>query len=265
MIFLGIDQTGAIDNRGQPKPLAACVLIQNELRFFYLKKFNRRSLDEILGPKEIEQLQICIDCVLGLPKELKLSWRKVMQSTSKTPGYGRLHAQAFFKNLIHRYSLTKIPRREIEIVCHANSVFLEKPYQKNIQTGTFRFWKEMAEDPDWFYIPRLSGEKRRLRSSARYKRLIPIAEGYPSLAWRVLFKVKKREPEAFFSRMRENFPEVKITRSNLKLLKNDSNLADAAVLALIAKKAMPEDNLGPSTREGSILGSTQRPFKGQAK
>lgn len=247
--YLGVDQTGAINTRGEPKPLPSCLIIGNQIRPFYLKKFNQHSLSEVLSPGEFINLKICMDCVLGLPKELKLPWRMAIQKASEIKTYGRAPAQSFFREILSERKIKHIPTRQVEALCRANSVFQERPFQKNIQTGTFRFWKEMALEPHWFYVPRLSGEKKYSRSR------IPIMEGYPSLAWRLLFGVNRREPENLFRHLKTHFPEMRFSPVQLKLFQSDANLADAAVLALLARKLMNQELSGPATQEGWILGA----------
>lgn len=255
MIYLGIDQTGAIDSGGYPKPLPACLLINNQLKPIYLSRLSRQAILEVVSHEDFLRLRICIDCVLGLPREIPVSWRNAILSTLEVPGYGRTPARIYFRKLLKSAKTKQLPRRNIETLCQANSVFLEHPFQKNIQTGTFRFWKDMAQDPNWFYIPRLPAEKKRAKLSKLKDSQIPICEGYPSLAWRVLFKVKKRLPEQFPKLLRENSPNIRVTPADLKLLRADPNLADAAVLSLLAKREMTKELTSPASQEGWILGA----------
>ena len=183
-LHVGIDQTGAIDRSGTPHPLPACLINGQEVTFFYLDSFSKKDL--LKNIKSINNLVICVDCVLGLPQELALPWRKTLELIQAHQGYGRIPAKNFFLSL----SDGRIIRRQIEIACNANSVFKEKPFQKNIQTGTYRIWKDIAKAPADFAVPFLMEVPK--------KNQIPIYEGYPTLSWKLLFNLKFRQPEKFF-------------------------------------------------------------------
>lgn len=236
MIFLGIDQTGAVNTKGNPKPLPCCLIKTNVVTFFYLEKFS-----DVLA-KHNPQL-ICIDCVLGLPKSVGITLREAIQKTAEINEFGRKPAQAFFETL----AAGKNHHRKIETTLGANSVFTVHPYQKNIQTGTFRFWKEMAQSPDWFYLPAIPQEQK------NSSRKIPVVEGYPSYYWKILLYETRRQPEKIIEILKSNYPILKISKEQQKLLLKDANLADALVLAIAAQKYSHEINR-PSHTEGWILG-----------
>lgn len=236
MNFVGIDQTGAVDRRGQPKPLPTCLLEENRLSVFYAQKFSSDLL-------KLKPTLICIDCVIGLPKSIKTPLREAMKMASLQEGYGRTAAQQFFELL----SSGQKHNRQVEFDIGANSVFTIHPFQKNIQTGTFRFWKEMGLFGGWFYFPALPREKR------LQKNKIPLVEGYPSYYWKTLFNQPNRKPELIIDLLKTYKPRLKITTQEQKWLIKDPNLADAVVLALAAQKHQNEINRA-SHAEGWILG-----------
>jgi hypothetical protein len=243
MIYLGMDQTGAVDAIGRPKPIPVCLLDGNQFHLALLKTFD---LDLILGAfpnRDLSQLIICLDCVLGVPAELGLTWREAVKMTLDQEGFGKGPAQKYFRSL----GKGRIYRRRVESVCKANSMFQERPFQKNIQTGTFRFWKEMAQRPDWFYAPWVLNEI----SSSR----IPLIEGYPSLAWKLLFQVRSRQPDQLLLLLNQFYPDLKWSVAQQKQVEKDPNFADAVVLALAAKVFYSKIWDRQPSIEGWILGS----------
>lgn len=236
MSFIGIDQTGAVNSFGKPKPLPSCLIEDNKLSFFYLKQFSSELVN-------FKPEVVCIDCVLGLPNSVNISLRQAMALTQNIAGFGRSPAQHFFENLANG----ETHHRQLELQIGANSVFTVHPFQKNIQTGTFRFWKEMSVNPDWFYLPALSGEKNNRQNK------IAVVEGYPSYYWKSLLKQPHRKPDLIIQILKKNYPMFKMNAEAKTQLYKDANLADALVLALAAQKYKNEINRRSST-EGWILG-----------
>lgn len=221
-LFLGIDQTGAITKAGRPKPLEAMLLREGELIPCRLERLTQSALCKALAWPEIpSSLTIIADCVLGLPQGVRPGFYEALARAGQTDAFGRLAAQAFFESLERAEPL---PRREVEVRCKANSVFQTHPFQKNIQTGTFRMWKDLAAEPGWFHFPVLDSGGARAST--------PIFEGYPSLSWKQLFGVNKRSPERLAALIQIRFPEINISVETKALIEKDPNLADAAVLAL---------------------------------
>lgn len=251
MLYLGIDQTGAVSTSGGPKPLPVCALHRNELHFLYLPSLQRSELEAILGPLIPSKTKIILDCVLGLPSTVPLSLRQAIVASQNTEGYGRKVAAEFFQS-IRNTPLEELPRRRVEVLAKANSVFQERPFQKNIQTGTFRLWKEMGMDSTWYRFPHLCEEA--------LSKKIPIFEGYPSYSWKYLFQTKHRTPESFPSLLKKYFPKLQLDKSSQKLIYKDPNLIDAAVLAIHAS-ILPKRSFSPpkklcaiAPQEGWILG-----------
>lgn len=241
-IYLGIDQTGAIDQKGRPKPLPACLIKNNQIHLFYLESFSQKALETYIDRKKFHRLLICADCVLGLPKSLSINWRQALTHIENFEGYGRNPASRYFKFL----AKGKEPRRAIEIACGANSVFKEKPFQKNIQTGTYRFWKDISKNKSDFYAPTLENQF--------HPQQLKVFEGYPSLSWKLLFSVKKRRPQDLRKLLKKRFPAIKFQMQHLRMVEKDPNLADALLLALTMRKFRREALLIKPHVEGSILG-----------
>lgn len=244
-VYIGIDQTGAINAKGIPKPLPACALIKNEVHFFYLSKLDRIEIERHVGTLNPNQTFVCLDCVLGVPDSLEYTFSEVLQKIHIVEGYGRKIASKFFREI----GDGKIHHRKIEIQLKANSVFQEYPFQKNIQTGTFRFWKEISENHDDFYIPALEKQKNKLQ--------IPLIEGYPTHIWKTALKSKFRRPENLVLILKGLSSELNWNHKHTSLVKKDPNLADAFVLAFGVKylyKPTKSKRLNP---EGQILGFEQ--------
>lgn len=231
MIFIGVDQTGAVQKNGTPKPLPIAVVHTNKkicLSVGYISSFSNTEIHKFLASQNQrefnkEDIQILMDCVLGLPQDVytnQKSFRDFLLLALKHQGYGRSPAQTFFKKLRGN---KPILNRTAETLAKANSVFVEHPFQKNIQTGTFRLWKELGTDLQNFYIPYMEPKK-----SNAYR----IYEGYPSLSWKVLFGTSYREPKKFLLHVKKFFHNLHIDIHSKRLIKKDPNLADAATLAL---------------------------------
>lgn len=236
MIFLGIDQTGAVDRLGKPKPLPACLIKNNSVNLFYLDHFSEHI-------QKLKPDLVCIDCVLGLPVTTQVSLREAIAQTKAYEKFGRAAAQDFFAKLGGGTKHT----RSVEVKLKANSVFTVHPFQKNIQTGTYRFWKEMADSPDWFYLPALPHEKKSKSNK------IPVVEGYPSYYWKTLLKKNHRSPKELLEILKSTYPKLVFLKADIKLLEKDENLADALLLALAAREFKNDLNR-KSHPEGWILG-----------
>jgi len=238
-IFIGIDQTGASRRGGRAAaPLKMSVLAPNSRgRFQLIPKILSAVSPRALGEHAVldSRTLLAIDCVFGLPAAC---WKKkknqagalweLMKSTQGSPLYGRGPAEDFFQTLVRSpIESPKLPRRECELHCKANSVFLARPYQKNIQTGTYRIWKDLAsESADrWFHLWPFEDEK--------VSRDLPwIFEGYPSHLWREIFNFKTRQPERIGEIFSLFKSEITVTSKDLALLQSNADFADSAILAL---------------------------------
>lgn len=241
-VYVGVDQTGAVTRKQVPRPLPACLIRGRKVSFHYLNSFSRTEFEKIIPDISVARPLICVDCVFGLPQKLSHSWLKVMQLIKKSDGYGRKPAENFFKQL----GGGQILRRKIEIALGGNSVFQEKPFQKNIQTGSYRIWKDISQKSEDFYLPALE-----LRKSHRQ---LTIVEGYPTYSWKILFAVSKRSPSQLHSLVKQHRLTLNWNPKLQKAVAKDPNLADAFILALMAKKFKRSiSSLNPQ-KEGSILG-----------
>lgn len=242
--IIGVDQTGAVRG-GKPKPLPCTVLLRRSSgwdlfslgetgRPLSLPNFSAQSIAQILEPYRHPldaNVGILVDCVLGLP------WRTWKQ-TGEKPGdlravirhcvlenaYGKAASETFFGRW--KQEGEEICQRECERVSGSNSVFLTVPHQKNIQTGTYRIWRDLALAGDedsfsfWPFDPVDRGRPW-------------IFEGYPSFYWKHLFGKRVRKAASFPSVLAAARGYGLCIRAEQRArLSQDPDLADAAVLAL---------------------------------
>jgi len=214
--FIGIDQTGASLNNGKSaKPLPVCVARETEKGKWqvHTQKEKKPLTLPALTSDHIKDLLECLnlsnglkktaliaDCVLGLPKAVFHSkkkgsdclWNLFQEAAAFKLGekeFGRDVAEKFFEHLLPPKSKS-YPRRVCEVWSESNSVFRSKPYQKNIQTGTFRMWKELGQNPTpWTYLWPYS-EVENDRNDLPW-----IFEGYPSLIWKDYLGLSHRNPK----------------------------------------------------------------------
>ncbi|NBW99478.1 hypothetical protein EBR03_07895 [bacterium] len=261
-LIIGIDQTGAASQKGKnAKPLPVCVLgLNHDCRWQVVTEFKRKKLQlKTLSPSELEELLtrleievplkkvgLAVDCVLGLPRKFVKKppkgrpylWEVFREAAEFNKGgkeFGRDVAEAFFSKWVATHSKS-YPRRTCEKISGSNSLFQSRPYQKNIQTGTFRIWKELGRTPtDWIRIwpfekmknPQLQGPW--------------IFEGYPSLLWKEVLKSPNRKPSALKSLVSARFPKLQI--DTWKHVQTDPDHADAFVLALGAAALLTQNQL----------------------
>lgn len=184
-------------------------------------------------------LAMMVDCVFGLPADVSRAlghsprgaahiWRLFRRAADR-PGdarFGRAVSEAFFADLVRdsRLSFDPLPRRDCERACMANSVFLTRPFQKNVQTGTHRIWRDLGE------------------GARAWTRIWPfdapapgtwLFESYPSLLWRELFGLRTRLRPALRAAATAYFRKrAKVTVDDWDFITADPERADAAVLAL---------------------------------
>ncbi len=245
-IFIGIDQTGAVNHKGKPKPLNVSVIdLRKKPQYFtglQIAGLNLETIQQLLAknifPIEKEKILICVDSVFGLPEVLKIKPKKVFQTAKKfsfkDKHYGAETAFEFFRQFL---TTEQIPERTVEKLVKANSVFNLKPYQKNIGCGSFRVIKDLAQDSDWFSLwPFDKMEKQYI-----------IAEGYPSYFWRSKLNCKTRDL-------------LFLSKKFKKLQFSNLDQADSFVLAYGASQSLQNllnIKLNNKTRlEGWILGVT---------
>ncbi len=223
-IFVGIDQTGAVNQNGEPKPLNVSLIDLRKDPIYQtglkIAKLNSENIQLLLKNNipdiKKQKVLICVDTVFGLPKILKVKPKKIMHFAEKfsfkNKIYGAETANQFFNQFLIS---TDIPQRKVETLVKANSVFNLKPYQKNISCGSYRIIKDLSQDPNWFSLWPFD----------KLDKQFIIAEGYPSYFWRSELNCKSRDL-LFLSK---KFNKLKF--SNL-------DQADSFVLAYGASKSL---------------------------
>jgi len=250
-VILGIDQTGATyPGRTQAKPLPLVVATRQDKKWklqtqykgstLYLKKLDRLGIENILEQMGVvcplPQVACIVDCVFGLPAQLLSSsqrgsdylWEAFFRAADfslKEKEFGREVAQKFFS---HWWSgpETIRPRRFCEEIAQSNSVFQLRPYQKNIQTGTFRIWKDMgsAKKP-WASIWPFDERRDQGKEGGPW-----FFEGYPSLVWRKMLGASRRDSSQL--RMLTQKTGLSVQVDSWKNIESCPNRADSFVLAL---------------------------------
>jgi hypothetical protein len=245
-VFMGVDQTGAKRNkRGtRARPLSAALLFEKRegskkwtLVPLELESLTRAEVARVLAAElgadraARARLALLVDSVFGLPARcdhesgIDSIWR-LMQSTHEIDGFGRDRSEPFFKRLLPRKTpgVEFPPRRRCEELAGANSVFLTLPHQKNVQTGTFRVWKDLtSENSRWFKL--WPFESRQTSTQG-----MPwIFECYPTHFWRTMLNTPKRLPKILPQLLASR--SIEISDSDRSQLRADGDLADATVLA----------------------------------
>ncbi len=243
--FIGVDQTGAVLEGGKRcKPLPTVVAVasrRNHWRFITqdvlgkplkLKRLTladtNESLESLNVPLPSSETAFIVDCVMGLPYEVgcHLDIWQLLQQTQTTAStlFGRQPASAFFSRFWA--GAKKFPRRYCERLALSNSVFEKHPFQKNIQTGTFRLWRDLSVDShEWLNVWPFQ------RKGDGDDQLPWLFEGYPSFFWKSLFGSKTRTPSQIRTLCRK-VKGVSIEVDNWRTLEKNPDWADAFVLAL---------------------------------
>ncbi len=202
---------------------------------------------------------VLVDCVLGLPEAVfpkEKSIRDLFRQASfhlehcHLPA-GRTRAADYFKMLLAGVKMgvsisnDQFPRRTSERIARSNSVFQIHPFQKNIQSGTYRIWGDLGQKvnatkgtitADMLHIwPQDLANLKAPRVSKKH-RAISIAEGYPTYYWKNLFNSASREPKQLAELATNTFAKYgrRIICENWDLVAEKPDLADAAVLAMSA-------------------------------
>lgn len=280
--IVGVDQTGQKGTRpGTAKRLPACILTQIDdahwqFRAEKISALSRdivRDLQADAEPTGASQgTAIVVDCVIGLPAthwpsrpSADALWT-IMRQTHNFAGFGLDAASAFFRTIDRLESPGGL--RRCEEITDAQSVFVSTPVQRNIQTGTFRIWKDLTASGKsrWLYLWPFE------QPTVRAKHPVWLFEVYPSLIWRALFDGTRRDTTrlpAIIKQFGELGITVKVSRKDIGLLIKDTDLADAAVSALGALKLQQENRLWEpdrrfrrisiARREGWLIGLPSPP------
>lgn len=192
--IVGLDQTGAINSKGEPKPLfATLVCVKTEKTFINerLKNLNYESFDEIFKKNKLslkdKKVLVLIDSVFGLPATLGVKpehlLSKVKSFEHKKKKYGLETAHQFFCSFLKPQQ--QHPTRSCENLVKANSLFKKHPFQKNISCGTYRVLKQLAlSNLNYKLWP-----FHELTSETQFC----FAESYPSYIWKTLYKLPSRQ------------------------------------------------------------------------
>jgi hypothetical protein len=240
--FIGIDQTGAVDSKGNPKKLSASMIVcRGKIRKYYINlQISSLQLESIKGLIEekgysfnSESVAICVDSALGLPEAYQLEIRDLIKQSKKynfeNKSYGALTAYSFFNSL---RGAKPVYLRKVESQVGANSVFKLKPFQKNIGCGTYRILKDLSSNMNWYTL---------WPFESRNPKKVVICEGYPSYYWKTQFNLTNR-----------NLSEINRLWPGMKFLSQD--FADSFVLAWVLMKNKNELNKKWNSFEGWILG-----------
>lgn len=246
---VGVDQTGAVVASGprkgefQPLYVARIELDRSLTTRRLVLKTERSSLSELIEQALALDARtwITIDAVLGLPRSVQLPgetlWDWVDLARVAKPG--RAGAEIFFEDLLRARGIARAPGapllRRCEQLARAQSLFSPRPYQRNVQTGTLRVWKELAGLASvvrkqlgiWPWVDE--------RGSPPVAPKVILAEGYPRL-WRG--RAEPRLPGAL-----------------------DPNFRDAQQLAL-STWALLSLEAGSKTRATSSLLNVDEPGEG---
>lgn len=270
-IYLGVDQTGAVVRRVtgsvyRPLPAAIAIPLENqtiEIRAatrsgkpIHLDKFDPECVASVFlsnGITATETIAL-VDCVLGLPSSMRRTGDSLRRLLTRASAFdantaipaGRKRAAAFFQGILDKSGcgLTAKggwPLRHCEKITSSNSVFQEHPFQKNIQSGTYRIWCDLGrsvekkQDMDLRFWPHdFSRQGSGMRPKGTPSMI--IAEGYPSLYWRKIFGLASRQPAELRDAAKHAMKLLgwSVRCRDWEVIESDPDLADAVVLALAA-------------------------------
>ncbi len=224
-VFIGIDQTGAVDSKGRPKklPMAALIFQKQgwQIETSFIKGLHAEEFRNFKNLKII-----AVDSVLGLPhkvfpknKSMRDLFKQALDFEFNNKAFGMETAYQFFLTFLKNKN--EFPTRVCEQLAKANSVFQKHPFQKNIGCGTFRIWKELGQNTDWFHLYPQDEKFGELKSKPI------IIEGYPSLVWKNLLQAKYRKTEVLLKHLKKS--KIKISSPDI-----DADTADAIALSLAA-------------------------------
>jgi len=236
-----VDRVVGIDQTSRPRFLPA-VALRREGRVWVLESaslegFRPEAFEASGIPVRTSRTWITADCVFWplLGTGERGMW-KTFGEASRFSGA----ASRFFRD--HR---GERDFRKADLLARAQSVFRELPYQRNIQSGTFRIWSELGGAPwlnVWPFCQRA------------HPRRAWLAEGYPSFFWKHLLLQKKRNPPILYDWIRSRRGGlIKPARGTRKALL-DPDFADAAVLCLGSFEILAKKRREAPREEGWIFG-----------
>jgi hypothetical protein len=223
-----------------------------------LERFDSASLSCVFSDLEVGDIapRVLVDAVLGLPRDITSQNHKHADFRSSLRdallffkdhlkngeiARGRGAAEAYFQGVLRAWSgnaqggSSGLPAREAERLAGANSVFLTRPYQKNVQTGTYRIWIELAQ---W-----LAKEGMQAVHFPHHDPSAPlpvsqwsVEESWPSLLWRTLFGCRTRKPAEFGNELKRLEKKLSLrlvcSSEDLDFCAKHPDHADALILAL---------------------------------
>jgi hypothetical protein len=210
-IFIGVDQTGAVNKNGLPRELPATVLFCKENKIevvtnIFIPSFQTDQLESLIktvipegvSSKELEAF-VCVDAALGLPDSTGVSLRKILERIRDFEFEGKVYGSVTANEFFYGWTDGRRPKgRAIEKISGSNSVFDLHPFQRNIGCGTYRILKEVSRSrPNYLIWPFELGQ-------GTGGRVYVMAEGYPSLYWKMLLGLRKRSLES----IQELFPDL---------------------------------------------------------
>lgn len=203
---------------------------------------------------------LLVDSVFGLPSlawpqgqragaiTLRDLFREAAKDTHDRRGYGLRAAAEFFASVLRRSKSSsasastttvplpslKYPSRACEHLAGANSVFRTQPYQKNIQCGTYRIWRDLGRfGSEWVhlrYFEEFNEADPLVTNGTVFSRPF-LFEAYPSLLWRDVLKLRTRDRTKVRAALCD-FGDVSMTDEDVLLIERDADHADACILAL---------------------------------
>lgn len=259
-VVIGVDQTGAIAERGaSARPLSVAVGLRGDAGKWTIKAGQKGALKlaslargdvenllaQVRAKVPLSRVALMLDCVLGLPESVMPEdgadalWRVMTSSAQGDEDgvrFGMARAQKFFDALLP--PTESLPQRACEVLCGAVSVFQTRPFQKNVQTGTYRIWRDLTStQPRWVNLWPFESEP------------MPDApwafEAFPSWMWRNKLGVRTRDRSMLKLAVKMAGKRAGLTFSvdNWELLEADANAADAAVLCVGAAILQEERRL----------------------
>ena len=256
--ILGIDQVGS----NRPLQVALVTgesLLEGplrvrlgEIRSFRAESFQEIGIDLVKSPHFL-----AVDCVFwpfhgGGMRGLKDLFLAARRSTRDGISNRDL-ASGFFQAEMRKMKPPPREFRQVDLLTGAQSVFRTHPFQRNIQTGTYRIWRDLAEESVFDFWP---------WKTPQTSKKSQIAEGYPSLWARSVFGLKFRDAKGFLEacRKKPGGLEIHLSSKDQKLIMKSGEALDSAILALgsaILARNSPgwfQANRAVCKREGWILG-----------
>ena len=242
--WIGIDQTGAALDGGKKAVSLPVVrvradgemLVVQDAEWWETLHFSEQRIGEGV------RTAIVLDCVLGLSvavqkmHPLAADVRKLLEYAASHPKnsgeriYGRDVAAEFFAE----FAIEGDSLRECERMSGAQSVFKTIPWQRNIQTGTWRMWYELGRS----IISNAASVKIWPQEAEAADAQLWLFEAWPTLLWKAWLRQTSRRlesgPQALATMVAEAGLQLRISKDMRGLVLKDANVADSLVMAVSA-------------------------------